>query len=301
MSWRQFVMSLDDVDADRIEAALQDNGALAVTFSEGAADAPVLEPARGETPLWSDTIVTALFDDSIEHEPLISNLKAALGTDQLPANRFETLKDRAWEREWLADFKAMKFGKRLWVLPGDAAEPPAGDVFVRLDPGLAFGTGTHATTALCLQWLDGLALDGARVLDFGCGSGILGVAALKLGARSVLGVDNDPQALTASEQNAGRNGVGSGIQLNDHLPLCANDDDQRFDVIIANVLAAPLIDHAEPLVSALRAGGKIALSGILPEQASTVAEAYAHAHAHGIDFDAPAIESNWVRLSGVKR
>ena len=292
MEWQQFVMKLESLDADRVEAALLASGALSVTLTD-AGDEPVLEPAPGETPLWNDTRVTALFDGNINLDNLGAKLQAELGVTSLPPCHVETLADRAWEREWLKDFQPMPFGERLWVVPGDMAAPGHADsVVVRLDPGLAFGTGTHATTALCLEWLDGLDLRGASVYDVGCGSGILGIAALKLGASDVLGVDIDLQAITATRQNAVRNGVADCLEASDDVTT----PDRQFDVVLANILAGTLIDNADRIGSAVRVGGRLALSGILANQVADVKAAFCD----GFDFDPPVTRHEWALLAGTR-
>ena len=201
MSWRQFVMELHELEPDVVEEVLTAHGALAVTLTD-AGDAPVLEPAPGETPLWPDTKITALFPGDQDLSALTRALETTVAPTPLPATTIETLEERVWEREWLKRFKPMRFGERLWVSPREmnVGDPQA--IVVRLDPGLAFGTGTHPTTALCLRWLDAASLDDARVLDFGSGSGILAIAALKLGAAAATAVDIDPQAVTATQTNA---------------------------------------------------------------------------------------------------
>lgn len=290
MDWQQFVMQLEHHDPDMIEAVLLQHGALAVTLSDGA-DNPVLEPAPGETPLWPSTQLSALFPADISLVPLFDELKTELGVAELPAHHVETLADRAWEREWLKDFRPMQFGSRLWVVPGDMTPPENRAVVIRLDPGLAFGTGTHPTTALCLGWLDSIDVEGAAVLDFGCGSGILAVAALKLGAAAAYGVDNDLQALTASRQNAIRNDVIAQLKLGQSLP----PNSAGFDVVVANILAQTLVDHADAIVEQLKPGGRLALSGILAEQAAAVADAFLPR----IRLESKALD-NWVLLTGEK-
>lgn len=296
MDWLQFVMKLDALDPADVEAAFLRLGASSVTLSDGGDD-PVLEPGPGETPLWSNTRIAGLFPGDADTDILRAALQNELGLDRLPEHVVETLEDRAWEREWLRDFGPMRFGRRLWVCPS-GHEPPGGDgVIVRLDPGLAFGTGTHATTALCLEWLDGIDLDGRTVLDYGCGSGILAIAALKLGAKRATGMDIDPQAVVASRQNAGDNDVA------DRLTLAGSDAavEGRFDVVIANILAGPLAQFADSITARLARGGMLALSGVLCEQAHDVRAAYAP----WIEFDEPAFREQdgqtWSRLTGRRR
>jgi ribosomal protein L11 methyltransferase len=287
VEWRQLVMHLASLDPDRVESALMASGALSVTFTD-AADNPVLEPAPGETPLWADTLVTALFDDATNLQAVENHLTRALEIERLPTYRVETLADRDWEREWLKDFGPMAFGERLWVLPTDTPAPVADAVIVRLDPGLAFGTGTHPTTALCLEWLDQAPVDGMSVLDFGCGSGILAVAALKLGASTLVGVDIDPQAMTATRVNAERNAVSDRLSLDTGMP------DDSFDIVLANILAGTLIDHRDRLCAATKPGGTIVLSGILGNQVEDVRRAFSD----NVVFDPPSRRDDWALLSG---
>jgi len=291
VNWRQFVMNLESLDPDLVEAVLLENGAQSVTLSD-AADDPVLEPAPGETPLWVDTRVTALFDSDADMDTLTSKLLEALGRKELPPNHIEELADRAWEREWLKDFGPLQFGRRLWVIPGDS-DPPAEDaVVVRLDPGLAFGTGTHATTALCLEWLDKMELTDRTLFDFGCGSGILSVAALKLGASFVEATDIDLQAVTATRQNAQRNHVATHLRVDTDISSQA----QQFDLVVANILAGTLIENALWICDRLKPAGKLALSGILESQVDEVQYAYCNR----IDFETPTIRDEWALLSGIR-
>lgn len=284
-------MNLESLDPERVEAALLENGALSVTLTD-AGDNPVLEPAPGETPLWADTKITALFDATADVDALPDQLCVALQVGKLPANHIESLADRAWEREWLADFGPMQFGQRLWVIPGDEPAPVDDAIVVKLDPGLAFGTGTHATTALCLGWLDGIDLAGKTVFDLGCGSGILGIAALKLGASRVEAVDIDLQAVLATRQNAQRNGVEDRLQVGTEVaPVTAG-----FDVVVANILAGTLIDNADMICALSKPGGKIALSGILTGQADEVLEAFPGR----VEFDPPVVLNEWVLLTGTR-
>ena len=289
MDWRQFVMNLESIDPDHIEAVLMENGAQSVTLTD-AGDNPVLEPAPGETPLWANTRITALFDAHADFDALRAILLASLQLDELPPNHIEDLADRAWEREWLKDFGPMRFGTKLWVVPGESDVPPADSVVVKLDPGLAFGTGTHPTTAMCLEWLDSIDLNGRSIFDFGCGSGILSVAALKLGASRAEAVDIDLQAVAATRQNAERNDVGDRLVTNTEVP------DRQFDVVVANILAGTLIENTDLICRHLKPGANLALSGILVGQAESVLDAFDD----HIDFAAPITLNEWALLSGTR-
>jgi ribosomal protein L11 methyltransferase len=261
---------LGGFDPDAVEEALLDIGAVSITFVDSG-DEPVLEPKPGEIRLWSDTLVRGLFDAASDALSHIQRLGALLGPEIAATARLRRVEDRDWERVWLTDWHSMRFGKRLWVCPTEATAPEDPDaVIVRLDPGLAFGTGTHPTTALCLQILDSLPLSGLRVIDYGCGSGILGIAALKLGAAHVVAVDLDPQALLATRENAQRNGVSACIEVQG-VPATL----QPAHCVVANILAGPLIELAPLLTQACAPGGDLLLSGLLKTQAYAVKAAYA--------------------------
>jgi ribosomal protein L11 methyltransferase len=295
MEWQQFVMRLEALNPESVEAIFLRNGAHSVTFSD-AGDKPVLEPAPGKTPLWNDTRITGLFGADADLRSLECDLKDSLTLEQLPEYRVEALEDRDWEREWLKDFGPMRFGASLWICPGDfTADDEA--VVVRLDPGLAFGTGTHATTAMCLEWLDSIDLEGRTVLDYGCGSGVLAIAALKLGCMQAHAMDIDVQAVTATRQNAAQNDVEDRLTIT----ASASDIDEHFDVVLANILAGPLAELAGSIVQYLKTGGLLALSGILSEQVDDVLEAYAP----WIDFEKPELRpqggQTWTRLTGRRR
>ncbi len=295
MDWRQFVMNLESLNPESVEAIIMRHGALSVSLSD-AGEHPVLEPAPGETPLWNDTCVTGLFSPDADLQSLQDDLLQSLSLERLPPHRIEPLADRAWEREWLKDFGPMRFGQRLWICPGDMEADANDAVIVRLDPGLAFGTGTHPTTALCLEWLAGLDLDGQAMLDYGCGSGILAVAASRLGCTDVTAVDIDPQAITATRQNAARNHVEHAITLTGSAATIEG----QFDIVIANILAAPLIELAASIANRVKAGGMLALSGILSQQIAQVIDAYDA----WIDFERPVCRKQggqtWARLTGVR-
>lgn len=270
MSWIEFKLALGNLDAERVEDALLAAGALSVTY-EDAGDEPLYEPDPGHMPLWSQTHLTGLFAADANMDAVRAVLIAALDLEHLPAHRIAPLEDREWSREWLKDFKPMRFGQRLWICPTAYAPPQPDAVNILLDPGLAFGTGTHPTTALCLEWLDGLDLEGREVGDYGCGSGILAIAAAMLGARQVWAVDSDPQALTATRENAHRNRIESRIRVYapDALPT------PHADILVANILAGPLVILAPRLAALLKPGGQLALSGILATQQQQIRDAYA--------------------------
>lgn len=261
---------LGGFDTDAVEEALLDVGAVSITFVDRG-DEPVLEPKPGEIRLWSDTLVRGLFDAASDALSNIQRLGALLGHEITATARLHSVEDRDWERVWLTDWTSMRFGRRLWVCPTAAPAPEDPEaVIVRLDPGLAFGTGTHPTTALCLQVLDSLPLAGRRMIDYGCGSGILGIAALKLGAVHVTAIDLDPQALLATRENAGRNGVANSIDIQG-VPATLTP----AECVVANILAGPLIELAPLLTQACAAGGDLLLSGLLKTQADAVTAAYA--------------------------
>lgn len=297
--WLELKTELPREQVDAAEELLLGLGALSITNLD-ARDQPILEPGPGETPLWDAVVVVGLFAggeiDADDLRAAFANAWAAGYDANPPGFRVEHLADREWERVWLEHFRPMRFGERLWVVPSWTAPPvtkEAGAVNLRLDPGLAFGTGTHQTTALCLRWLDSLPLQNKSVLDFGCGSGILGIAAGLLGARTVTGVDNDPQAILATRENAQRNGVA----VDALLPMQFAAHSAQFDVIVANILAGPLVQLAPQIAARLAPGGAIALSGILRDQADEVAAAYTG----WIDWTPAAIDGDWVRLAGIRR
>jgi len=290
MPFLQVVMDIGDRDPAAVEDACFACGALSVTLAD-AADDPVLEPAPGTTPLWRAIRLTALFPAQTDGPRLVATLEPATGLGPGTIH-WETLADRAWEREWLKDFRPMRFGRRLWVCPGGQAAPDPAAVTLELDPGLAFGTGTHQTTAMCLEWLDGADLAGRTVLDFGCGSGILALAALKLGAARAHATDIDPQALLATRENAARNHLESRVEIRtvDSLP------EAHWDIVLANILAGPLVDLASRLAAATRPEGRILLAGMLDSQTESVAGAY-RPWFHMSEF---ASRDGWTALTGTR-
>jgi ribosomal protein L11 methyltransferase len=301
MPFLQLTLSLGARDPSAVEDALFEAGASSVTLQD-AADDPILEPGPGETPMWPTVTVRALFDADASREPILDAARSILG-NPLPEHFFERIEDRAWEREWLKDFRPMQFGQRLWICPGGmlpppsllpASQSPANQLaLISLDPGLAFGTGTHPTTALCLEWLDSAPLQHQHVIDYGCGSGILAIAALKLGAAGAIGIDNDPQALLASRDNAARNDVSERLVVQDtHAARPA-----PAGIVLANILAGPLHELAPQLARLVERGGSLVLSGILTEQAAGLAQRYSA----WFDMQAPTVREDWVRLVGVRR
>lgn len=292
MPWIQLKINSQAENAEQIGDMLSANGAQAVTFVD-AKDTPMYEPKPGEVMLWPDTQTVGLFDAMHDMQRVILQLSKSkvLGKDF--DYKLDQLEDKDWEREWMENFHPMQFGKRLWICPSWRDVPDPNAVNVMLDPGLAFGTGTHPTTSLCLKWLDSLELSDSLVVDFGCGSGILGIAALKLGGKRVVGIDIDPQALLASQDNANRNQVGEQIEL--YLPQ--DQPELKADVVLANILAGPLRELREVITAYCKPGGKLVLSGILDEQAQDINDLYS------IDFDMEpiVIDGEWARVSGRKK
>lgn len=277
---------------DALEDALLAAGALAVTLTD-AADVPILEPELGTHPTWPTTTVTGLFAADADESAVMATVRSEVPATELGGWAATRLEDRDWVRAWMDTFRPMRFGQRLWICPsGMDAELPSDAVVIHLDPGLAFGTGTHPTTDLCLQWLDaaGDQVTGCSVLDMGCGSGVLAVAAGRLGASLIDAVDIDPQAVTASADNARRNHVDLQAMLPDAPRRRAT-----YDIVFANILAGPLIDMAGDLATQLHPGGHLVLAGLLDTQVDAVTAAYA---AHGIDLRIGAMQQPWVRLQG---
>ena len=292
--WQEWVVETYSHLVESLEEWLFEQGALAVTLEDNA-DEPLLEPGPGETPLWQNVKVTALFTGSID----LSRIKQALPSSLLAGNSrndISTLEDRDWDRVWMEDFTPIRMGPRLWICPSWTPPPEEALVPVLLDPGLAFGTGTHATTAMCLSALDGLINGNERIIDFGCGSGILAIAALKLGAACALGVDNDPQAVVASRDNAQRNDIDA-----DDFPVVLPDDgviaqwDDSADLMVANILAGTLVELADQLISLTAPGGTILLTGVLEAQAPELIECY-----RNVNLEVNQQRDEWVLLVGKK-
>ncbi|MBD2783860.1 50S ribosomal protein L11 methyltransferase [Xenorhabdus sp. DI] len=293
MPWIQLRLNTTGQQAEALGDELMESGAVSVTFQDSH-DTPIFEPLPGETRLWGDTDVIGLYDAEMDMKAVVSQLEQVpqLGTGFI--HKIEQLEDKDWEREWMDNFHPMRFGQRLWICPSWREVPDPQAVNVMLDPGLAFGTGTHPTTSLCLQWLDGLDLTDKTVIDFGCGSGILAIAALKLGAKHAIGIDIDPQAIQSSRDNAERNGVS------DQLTLYLSKDqpkDLECDIVIANILAGPLRELAPVIGSLPKSGGLLGLSGVLASQAEGVAQAYDNEFI----VDPIVEQEEWCRITGIKK
>lgn len=295
MSWLQIAINTTKNHAETAEDCLFNAGAQTVTLTD-AADQPILEPGPNETPIWNTVIITGLFTFQDNQRSLLDAIDHCLSEIEYSCNT-EILEDQNWTRAWMKHFHAMQFGQRLWVCPLHIEPPDPEAINLRLDPGLAFGTGTHPTTSLCLRWLDQNIDDQATLLDYGCGSGILAIAACMLGADQADGVDIDPQALTSTHDNAKTNRVKEKIKT--FLPddFQRQHPDTQYDLVVANILSGPLAELAMMLASHTKTGGDIVLSGILREQAKPLIDTYNQY----FTMDAPEFEEDWVLLHGIKQ
>jgi ribosomal protein L11 methyltransferase len=295
LDWNQIILQISKLDVDEISAWLTDQNAIALTY-EDAKDVPILEPGPGETPYWDEVELTALFESDAAVEKIMILLKDQFG-EKIQSSKIAQLKEQQWERSWMDSFKAMKFGTKLWICPSWETVPNPDAVNIILDPGLAFGTGTHETTALCLEWLEAEELTDKTVIDYGCGSGILAIAAVKLGAKKVIATDNDPQAITASRENAKRNNISDQqiglILANSQI----TPEMAAADVLVANILAEPLRLLAPELANKIVSGGRIALSGLLAEQAEEIMGIYKT----WFEFNPVKIMGDWCLLNGIKK
>lgn len=305
MPWLQLIVETPRADIANIESCLINAGAVSVTFQEhvpnGESEKPILEPALGKTPLWNSSRLTGLFDAGCDTSRIDDLLAQQMSP--LPTFRWEQLEDKDWEREWMDNYHPIQCANNLWICPSWKTPPDLKATNLLLDPGLAFGTGTHPTTFLCLQWLAGQDFEGKDIVDYGCGSGILGIAALLLGAKKVTGIDIDPQALTATHENVTRNNIDKArfpVYLPGAFKKLSNSTTAKLehthqaDLVIANILAGPLVELTRTLTTHVRVGGAICLSGILAAQAETVMRAYSK----HINFEVAAEKEGWVRLAG---
>ena len=290
MPWLQIKARITDAEAPQMEQLFQSVGAVSGTLLD-AEDEPVFQLDPDSTPLWQQTLLCALFEENTDPDAVIATLIAGsrlLESDLLT----EKIADQDWERAWMSDFKPMRFGERLWVCPSWSEPPEPDAVNIMLDPGLAFGSGTHPTTALCLAWLDSQQLVNKSVIDYGCGSGILAIAAALLGAGRVVAVDNDPQAVTASSNNRDMNGISADL-MTVHLP---GEPHEPADVVVANILSGPLADLTPVLAGLTRPGGKLILSGVLADQTEALMASYEPF----FTMQPPVIQDEWVRIEGTR-
>jgi ribosomal protein L11 methyltransferase len=293
MPWLQIRVQSTPEQVPELEDLLLGCGAMVVTF-EDVNDDPVYEPELNTTPLWNHTRVTGLFEADADIEqirPLIDEKATELKTDL--ATKIEILEDKDWEREWMDSYHPIQFGERLWVCPSWREIPDPEAVNLMLDPGLAFGTGTHPTTALCLEWLDSLNCHNKTIIDYGCGSGILGIAGLLLGASNMVGIDIDPQAVQATQDNAERNKIDAK-RIEVKLP--PYESDLQAEIVVANILAGPLAQLADTISALVATGGQLALSGILSNQAQEVIDAYSP----WFTIESVVEKEDWIRIVATK-
>ncbi|MFP6826304.1 MAG: 50S ribosomal protein L11 methyltransferase [Pseudohongiellaceae bacterium] len=292
MPWQQLKIQLHSDQIHALEPRLLANAAISISYLD-AENQAIFQLKPGSTPLWDNSYLLCLFDETADLEALLKWLKQHPAVINKRLLQVEVLADQDWERSWMQDFKAMQFGNRLWICPSWQSPPDSDSINIMLDPGLAFGSGSHATTSMCLQWLAQAPLEGSEVIDYGCGSGVLAIAAALLGANRVYGVDNDPQAIVATLDNSHRNNIDDAV-----LTACLPEalPPLQVDILVANILAEPLLQLAEKFSILLKPGGKIVLSGLLPEQADTILNTYDRWFA----MDTPVLEREWVRLSGTR-
>lgn len=290
MAWIQINTAVEEALAEALSDALMECEAASVTF-EDAKDQPIFEPEIGTTPIWGLTKVIGLFDAETDSKAIIQRLTQIIPQVSAELYKVEQLEDKDWIRAWMDQFKPMQFGDRLWIVPSWCEPPQANAINLMLDPGMAFGTGTHPTTSLCLTWLDQNTPKNLQVIDYGCGSGVLALAAKQLGANGVKGTDIDPQAIIASKQNAERNHA----QID--FALVEDFSSEPVDLIVANILAGPLKELSPEFDRLLKPGGTLVLSGLLSSQADELIE---HYKAEGIDLNSLQTKEEWGLLAGIK-
>jgi ribosomal protein L11 methyltransferase len=291
MSWLQISFTTTPEAQEALEDALLAAGALSITYQD-AADQPILEPGLHETPLWDELTLMALFTADADVKACLQETAAILGT-ALPPHRYEILEDKDWIREWMDSYKPIRFADNLWICPSWCEPVDSTAVNILLDPGLAFGTGTHPTTALCLSEIAAMDLQGKTVIDYGCGSGILAIAALLLGAKSAIAIDIDPQAISATRDNAERNGIApERLQLF----IAGEEPNEPCDIMLANILAGPLAELAPQLEALCKPRAMIVLSGLLAEQQGLLSDAYSN-----FNIEKAPTQEQWLCLVGRKK
>ncbi len=292
MAWLQIKFNVCPEQVDEFSDLLVETGAVSVTLEDGA-DQAIFEPPPGEIQLWQQTRIVGLYADTTHLETLIQTLISRLAPKPLPGYTHEILEDKVWERVWMEEFHPICFGEKLWICPSWRAPPHSHAINIKLDPGLAFGTGTHPTTSLCLKWLDANPPKNLDVIDYGCGSGILAVAAAMLQATKVWAIDHDPQAIQATMDNARNNQVEHLI----HAGTAEIAPTHKVDLLLANILAQPLIEFAPIFADMIKPHGRIVLSGILNHQADRVTEAFQD------NFEQISIthEDEWVRITATRK
>lgn len=291
--WQQIKIQLKPQHIESVEQHLLDKGALSITYLD-AEDQPVFQEEPGSIPLWDNAFLICLFDEAKSLTELMRWLKQHASVENKSTLQIEKIGDQDWERSWMADFQAMQFGERLWICPSWQTPPEPEAINIMLDPGLAFGSGSHATTSLCLQWLEQAPVSQAVVIDYGCGSGVLAIAAALLGAERVHAVDNDPQAIAATVDNSHRNEISNEV-ITAYLPEALPP--LQADILLANILAEPLLDLASKFAQMVKPGGSVVLSGILEEQAAPISTSYQR----WFEMEAPVLEQEWIRLVGTRR
>jgi len=289
MAWQQLFFDVSPAEAEALSDLLSEAGAASVTLQDNA-DTPIYEPAPDASDLWTHTRVVGLFESGTDFDTVLALIQHTPGFATLPPYRISELQEQQWERVWMDEFIPMRFGQRLWICPTETTPPEAGAINIMLDPGLAFGTGTHPTTALCLAWIDQHDFSGEAVIDFGCGSGILAIGAAMCGATSIEAIDIDPQALLATQSNAAQNGVAA--QISTALPDEIMGKFPPVDCLLANILANPIMELADYFSTLVKHNGIIVLSGILSEQAAQVISAYET----WFSFQPITEKEGWVRL-----
>lgn len=292
MPWQQLKIQVQSDQIEALEQYLLAQGALSISYLD-AEDQAIFQLEPGSTPLWDKSYLLGLFEDKLNLSGVLAWLQQHTAVINKQTLQIEILEDQDWERSWMQNFQAMQFGEKLWICPSWQMPPERNAINIMLDPGLAFGSGSHATTSMCLQWLEQSGVEGNEVIDYGCGSGVLAIAAALLGARRVYAVDNDPQAITATVDNSRRNRIGNDV-LSAHLPDALPQ--MQVDILIANILAQPLLELAVKFSALVKPGGKIVLSGLLQEQAKTLLDSYGR----WFCMEPPLREQEWVRLSGTR-